>query len=512
MKRIQILWMIGISWLLCSCFDDKGNYDYTELPAVTVPNLQESYNAVAFKDVLHIDPQATSSNPDDVLSCVWTLNEHVDTDMGQTADVDTIGTENVLDYPVNVKSGTYDLGLWVTNESNGNATFHQSLLTVTTEFSNGFYVLKEVDGATELDLHLPDGEKMENLIEMATGEKWNDKPVSLGLTPLGSYLDEETGEFVFTPMINVCTENDVRVFNVDDMSIIHEHATLFYNEVPEEKPYYMWFNTFGIAYMSNRGIYFSMQMPDYGQGSSGQYGYPDRSGEYEPNKLGVYDGSGYYFFDEMNGRFVQMDASGYVNDFELGGQFPNEGIEHELLYFGRRYVGDYEGLGYAVFADKDDASKRYLYSLSFAYGSYSNPITNVEEIPEGEPFREAELYAISEHEANVIFFVVDNQLYRYSLTDKVGSPVPVEGLGAGEEIVYLNNSFWLSENQEDAFDYLVVGTQAGDSYKLYLYNTLGGYTDGKPVHILEGKGKVVRMRYLSQDMNSGNENSYSISF
>ena len=509
MAKINRLWTFFFSLLWMGCFDDKGNYDYRELPEITVGNLQENYEAVSFVDVLYIDPQISSSNPDDKLSCVWTLNLHVDEALGQTADVDTIGTDMVLDYPVNVKRGDYDLGLWVTNESNGNATYYETRLAVTTNFSNGFYVLKEVNGATELDLHLPDGGKVENIIESTTGKTWNDKPVSLGITPMGSYIDETTGRYLWTPMLNICTENDVRTLSLEDMSIILEHSTMFYGEVPEEKPYYMWYNAFGVAYMSDLGVYYSMQSYDY-MPSSGQYGYPDRMGEYKPNKLGVFDGSGYYFFDEQNGRFMQMDYNGYATELEAKGDFQNTGIQGQLLYFGRRYESDFSGFGYAILEEED--KQRDLYTLQFAYGNFSNPIANVLPIPGNMAFASADLYAISERASNVIFFAKDNQLYRYSLNSNKEEVITAEGLGEGEKIVYLNNNYWLPEDGADAFDYLIIGTQKDNHYKLYLYNMLGGYTDGAPQRILEGEGNIVKMRYVSQYMTNDDYLNYPLSF
>lgn len=511
MKYIDKLLMLLFPVLWIGCFDDKGNYEYSALSEITVANLKENYTAVSSVDVLHIDPQISSSNPNDRLSCIWTLNRHVNESLGQTADIDTIGEETVLDFPVNVKRGEYDLGLWVTNESNGNATYHEAILTVTTNFSNGFYVLKEINGTTELDLHLPDGSVSQNLIEEAVGEKWNDRPVSLGITPMGSYMDEATGGFLWTSMLNVCTENDVRVFNIEDMSIVRDHSTMFYGEIPEEKPYYLWYNMFGVAYMSNLGIYYSMQSYDWSP-SSGQYGYPDRSGEYIPNKLSVFDGSGYYFFDELNGRFMQMDASGYVTDLGTEGEVPNEGIDDKLLYFGRRYETDYSGFGYAIFEDAENAQQRYLYSLKFDYGNFDNPITELLAIPIEMAFASADLYAVSELASNVIFFSKDNQLYRYSLSSHTEEIIPVEGLGAGEKIMYLHNAYWQSEDSEEAFDYLVIGTYTEGNYKLYLYNMLGGYTDGMPQRILEGEGMPVKMRYVSQNMENDDYVLYPVSF
>lgn len=503
MTRIYKLFVFVLSFLAVGCFEDKGNYDYTELSEVTAGGFPEGCHAV-FGGMLHIDPKVSSSNPDDRFSYLWTLNPKPDDLSSVLVKLDTIGTEPVLDYMVEVRRGEYELGLWLTNESNGNATFYKSALTVSTEYSTGFYVLKEMNGATELDVHLPDGKVKRDVIEAMSGEKWNDKPVSLGMIPIASYVDKTTGGYAWTPMVSVCTENDVKVFNVEDMSVIMDHSTMFYSTVPQEKPYYMWHNIFGVAYMSDRGIYFSKQLPP-SYATSGQYGFPERSGDYKPNKQGVFDGWGYFFFDELNKCFLCMDYNGVIWDSEEGGDYPNY-IPHKLLYLGRHYVDDWTGSGYAIFEDGNDPSKRYLYTLTLSALMFNNPIVNVLTIPAESGLSSADLYAVNERTANVMHFVKDNKLNMYDLVRNEEFPCNPKGLNRDEEIVYISNRYYYAENEKERFDYLAIGTQTGNKYKLYLYNTLGGYTDGAPQRILEGEGQLVKLNYLAQSMN---EDSYA---
>lgn len=503
MTKVYHLLVFVLSFLAVGCFEDKGNYNYTELSEVTAKKFPESCHAI-FMNMLHIDPEVSSSNPDDRFSYLWTLNPKPDDLSSVLVDVDTIGTGSVLDYLVKVRRGSYELGLWVTNESNGNATFYKSDLTVSSEFSTGFYVLKEMDGATELDLHLPDGKVVRNVIETVSGKKWNDRPIGLGIIPLASYVDKTMGDYAWTPMISVCTENDVKVFNVEDMSVIMDHSAMFYTDVPKEKPYYMWHNVFGVAYMSDLGLYFSKQLPP-SYPTSGQYGFPQRFGEYKPNKQGVFDGWGFFFFDELNKRFLCMDYNGEILNFDEEGEFPND-IPHKLLYFGRHQVDEYSGTGYAIFEDGAESSKRYLYTLNLSVMTSANPILSVLTIPAESGLISADLYAVNERTANVMHFVKDKQLYMYDLVRNEEFFFQPEGLDRSEEIVYISNRYYYAENESEKFDYLAIGTQKGNEYKLYLYNTLGGYTDGAPQRVLKGEGQIVKLHYIAQSMN---ENSYA---
>ena len=114
-KKISyILTLLVLVVFASSCYDDKGNYDYVEISKVTTTGLEESYSKIAFQDVLHIEPTVTSDRAGDEFEYLWTLN--LTKGSGTTSQIikielDTIGYERVLDFPVNVNQGYYDLTL-----------------------------------------------------------------------------------------------------------------------------------------------------------------------------------------------------------------------------------------------------------------------------------------------------------------------------------------------------------------------------------------------------------------
>ena len=64
-----------------------------------------------------------------------------------------------------------------------------------------------------------------------------------------------------------------------------------------------------------------------------------------------------------------------------------------------------------------------------------------------------------------------------------------------------HNRYWSgSDNADKNFDYLVFATRKDGKYKVYLYEILGGKPYGKPVRVLEGEGKVVKMHYVDPSM------------
>ena len=106
--------------------------------------------------------------------------------------------------------------------------------------------------------------------------------------------------------------------------------------------------------------------------------------------------------------------------------------------------------------------------------------------------------------ASYLYCVDAGHLYAMNFADTDQGEVELmpEGIASDETINFVANQFWNPAfSSGDPFDYLIVGTQKGDAYKLYFYNTNGGAPQGKPVMTMEGKGKVKSVRYVNTDYN-----------
>lgn len=504
-----------------ACYEDKGNYDYKELGQIDLSGIDNAYNRIAYQDVLHIEPKVTSSDPEDSFSYLWTINKKYDpSGVQKEITADTIGEEQVLDYPVNIPNGSYDVTLHLKNIKTGIETFYVVSLNVATKFMDGFYLLKDVNGSAELDFHLPDNSIITDILGKSMEGRVFAKPVSLGINHDYMFIDPGSGEYVVTKSVNVCTENDVYVLNVVDMTPIFTHSTMFWDEnVPEEKPYYMWNNYFCAAYTSDQGIYFSYQSSSQGTMGSGKFSLPIlQDGEkVVPSKYGVFYSLAYFFFDELNRRFANMDYHGGLWSYsDRGGpegmDYSPNGIQHKLIYFGLNNIAR-TPIGYAIFEDADMPEKHYLYTLDLDPNIMNNPILSVIEIARDSKFNKASLYATNELQARVIYCATDNQLYMYDVAQDKEELISPQEFESGEEITYLCNYYWTqTDDVDNNFNYLVIGTYKAGKYKVYFYETLGGKPYGKPVRILKGDGKVVKMRFASSKMNGESGDCYPGSF
>ena len=229
MKIRYIFSVIIISFLYASCYDDKGNYDYVDFTDVIIKDIEDSYNAVSFQDTLRITPDIELDHGQ--FEYLWMINEaYVGT---QYIEIkwDTIGKEKTLVYPVSLPNGNYEITLKATDSETEYSVFYNTQLIVKTEFSLGFYVLKETeDGLTEVDLHTPD-KVLENLITKSLGNAMNGKPKSMGLMFSYCHLDPENpDEYLWPRALSVCTENDIKIFNLNNWNTILTHEDMYYGE------------------------------------------------------------------------------------------------------------------------------------------------------------------------------------------------------------------------------------------------------------------------------------------
>jgi len=511
-KIYNILSVCLFVLLVSACYDDKGNYDYHEISTINTEGLEKSYTKTSFQDVLHLEPTVTATGGESDFEYLWTLN--LTKGSGTTSNkieivLDTIGTNQVLDFPVNIKQGFYDLTFRVTNKSNKLEMYQVMSLSVVTKFSEGFYLLKDMGNSTDVDLHASDNSLVDNIFLKMDGEHMPDAPVSLGLDPGYCFVDETTAEYVITKALTVCTEKDVRISNIEDMSTIYTHSTMFLGgEAPEEKPYYVWRNAYGVGYTSDKGVYFSTQASLWDLLGTGKFGFPamvNDDEETKPNRNGVFASSCFYYLDELKGRFLFLDYNGSLHTYndldENNEEKPNKpnGITHHLKFFGKNYM-DKKSTGYALFEDGNIAGKHYIYQLVLGIDP-SNPIEKVTEVATSSKLNGANLFAVNELTAKVMYFVNDNQLYMYDLIQNTEELLRPTDMTTGEEITYISNRYWSgSDNADKNFDYLVFATHKDGKYKVYLYEILGGKPYGKPVRVLEGEGKVVKMHYVDPSM------------
>ncbi|MFR3328839.1 MAG: PKD-like family lipoprotein [Odoribacter splanchnicus] len=145
-------------FLLISCAEDLGNYDYRELSSPVVTGIDGKIPVRKFER-LQLTPQIEGEQfTEKDYSFGWKVIPQTDAD---TAIV--IGNERILNYEVVLAEGIYTLYFQITNRTSGLYWQQTYELEVTQTTSEGWMVLCSEGGRTRLDM-----------ISMVTGEIYRD--------------------------------------------------------------------------------------------------------------------------------------------------------------------------------------------------------------------------------------------------------------------------------------------------------------------------------------------------
>ncbi len=496
----KIVYFLCILPFLTGCYEDKSSDRYDPIGSITITGLEEEYSLISFRDALQITPTVTSTDPADkpadfeYLWTVYTTATSLDTPPAPDTLGQGVGAKD-LDYAVVLRPGSYTVRLRATNPDNGYTVYKTAKLVVNTQFTTGYYFLKEtVGGNTELDFLSPAGDLAENLLEAQLGTPITGAPTRLGFFTAYSYMDEATGGFIECKALVPMGGNDMKIMKIEDMSVIYDHRTMFYGDEPDEKPL-MCFNDLFTRpiYISSKGLYTSNQQPGYGTYGTGKFGLPIAPAggcTLSPHCV-VSSGSFttmFNFFNEQTGKLVYINYNAALQTMSSDNGIELKDYGRTLLFMGTN--------GWAVSQDKS-TSARYLYKLSFSSGR--NPITSIKELDTSLNFSKAQVYGSNKSgNTGMLYAGVGDKLYMYNtgFTPDPENPsltpetlLSPKGMTSGEQITMITHK------PSAPNTYLMIATHKDGKYKVYMYELSGGAPSGDPVTVASGQGKVVDMQY-----------------
>lgn len=238
MKRyIKLFFLLATGTLaLNACYKDKGNYTYTTLDKVlidtTKQGIQSTY-ALERYETLKIAPKLSIngqeiSNPESIkndYTYTWSIYQTITG--GTVHSRDTLSTEFILDKPITKPSGSWNLVLTVKNLKTQVETYQKFIVEVSEAISDGWMVLYEKEGNTDVGLIIDDRSKLgatksrvfTDVIKNSNGKPLEGKPVVLlhSATALNS------------KEVLVASEKDLQAFNHSDFSSLFNFNSLFYS-------------------------------------------------------------------------------------------------------------------------------------------------------------------------------------------------------------------------------------------------------------------------------------------
>lgn len=513
MKKTIILSLLAFTVALTSCFEDKGNYDYKEMGEIKVEGINEKgYSRISMKERLEIPTTITSTMDGNEFEYIWGI--HPVTSQGEKK-LDTISFEQNLSYDVINSPGLYKLVYRVVNKKNGLFKYITTDFTVTSDFSDGWYVLKDSENKTEMDLHsLNNNSVGENLIKKITGRSLEGEAQSLGYflefkwnvyqTPPAKPI-VNNNKRVFIP----CSKKEAMMFNANVMEPIFDWDNMFYGG-PNGTPLFTLDNKRGTTtngFVTTSGVFAMNTMNPAG---SGKFGMPVLLDEEPmiPSKFYSKGNGMTLLFDEAKSRFVIMT---YSQKFTLlddkkpdgtnGDMSPNNMNSDLLAMRPIDTRSSYSGNAYALMRKRDATKDCYLLKLTLTTReAATNPIVSVTNLDKSLNVCNAKIYGAN-YEVPFIYFANNNVLSYYDCEMNV-EHVNIKTFPTNENIVFIKHLIYkaVGADVENTFNYLVIGTQIGDKYKVYLYTMLAGRPNGEPARVLEGTGRAVDMHFISSKM------------
>lgn len=500
------------AFFLSSCFEDEGNYKYTHVEDIDIVGIKPSYKVLSFVEKLEIPIEINTSYGD--LEYQWYVYDpkvEEEYNHDETYEAKLISTEKNLSYDVGWEPGVYTVMVKVTSPSNNYAVYAKTSVEVVTELSRGFYILKETaDGNTELDLHYNDEEPVAaNLITKAMGNPMQGKPLCLGVVYGHGYMDPKENKIKVYKTLCVSTEKgDVSYFKTDDFALLYDRTNIRYGGMSEGEIPITSF-TFGVSnfFVSNKGVSgayaSSISMP-----SGGVFATTSGTGA---SRFFAEDGEFVLvYWNELDQRIDYADqysfGHSFIGDYDENG-FSTKGME--CVACGSSHAGASGAINF--FLLKDTSGKKFLYYVSSGWeGVHTEKKV---EIPAYSKLAKATNYATNANTATFMYYVYNNQLYVYNLGNDTEeeNPITLKGLPSDEKITYLSYQYLNSGGADEEYDFnsLCVGTQTGNTYRIYMYDIAGGYPNNL-IRTIEGEGKLVMSNYVSPKFEADGSGSASI--
>lgn len=505
-----ILCMLALGTV--SCFKDNTTLGAKNVGDIEIGKLSDATVVLFVGNHLKVTPEVKHGYSEEEMDYAWYLlgekelgdhNYHSGKRIADTKALDL----TVDNHEWNLAPGRYTL-VFEAQASNAYTQTATMTLTASTEFSEGFYILKETaDGNTELDLMTAE-KYFPDLMSAKIGNALPGKPLNLAVVYDNGRINEND-ELEATNMVHVFAERDYHAFRTQDMLEIFNRENLMFDPLPEDEILYgMTSGCFDNICLSNKGYY---EFP-FGA-SSGKLGLPTIEGDMQGMQAlvaGGYNGD-VIFWNEQTQSLYSVKEKFDPEDCPLPAGFEHADLEYLASGFSKNTSTE---TAWFLCQDKN-SGKRLLFQVKaelMLWGAYvmsaELSVLPVCVIDTDKHLAKSRIMSGVGLGKIGIYVVDEGKIYLYDLESGEEILVPLEGIEG--EITYISNNYlnlkdMMGEEMEGAFNYLLVGTRDGEGYRLHIFDELVSGVPNKktPKEVKKGKNGVVKhIRYCSNLINS----------
>lgn len=517
MKPIIILLYAVILFMLAGCINDMGNYDYLDPETITpniVSGVENSYSAISMEK-LTIDP--VIKGDESKYEYVWYA--FLKTQVTQAVN-DTLGTEKKLDYTVIMKPGRYTLVFKVTNKENGTAAYIQSELSVSSFFSQGYYILKYENGRTDVDFIDRNGMLHANILKTVNGEDLAGKPIRAAYE-VNQYSynvvnpDGSKTRIAMQPAYMVCTDEDLAIYEGTSIKLLKKWDEAFLELPAVKKPQGVWANTSGFMLMNNNTVCFV----DNNGTNTGEFGYPYPNNGMKLNARVAVSNGNLLCYDDNAGELVGYyartyypvkDAVAVASPMTLKPVGETYFTNSDLLFMGvQQHYGTTAGRTYVIVKDRTTSAASLWqintagiqYGYIYDYGARSLVIPSSFDVVNGKVFA-MQGYIVTAPgvapttppalSAVIYYSKGDNAVHYYNPSNQTEKK-DIITIPTDEQIVYLEHS----SDSYFGVDIFNVLSMKGETWTLRTYKKIGYTPDINPaiINTYRGNGAAKNLIY-----------------
>ncbi len=503
MKKIIYIIIIPLLVILASCYDDKGNYDYINLPDITI-KAKDTVNVTQFYTLkLSADVNLDGETETDYEFSwrIWSNN------IGGVNQQKVIGNTRDLVYEVTDAPGTYTLVLTVRNKITDVKTYKQIPVVISGSITEGWMVLQEKDGKSDFDLimspyfsnRVSTDEILHNCYETINGEPLTGRGVKIGsFFALGRYQE-----------VIVLTDKDGVRLSAVTMQRRYDYSSLMYDMSSWKPESYIAWNYAGspCAYALD-GIISDGRIYEYDATPSSNFpiytepilkdGMTYKASPYVPKWYPVWRYRG-VIYDEEQGRFLCFDENTWTLR-ELPVATEEQPFDWGNMHATLRYMETgYNNYEYGLF---EDWTTHELTLCVFDF--MTTPNIGVRKYPTDHcpELQDARYYAVGSL-GPVFLYATDRNIYRYDYNgtntgEKIYSLVRADEKITGMKIFKPCIDYFIPShpynNKILIFSTYNVNKQEGKIY-MYHINEVNGTIDLSSEKVFEGFGEILDMEY-----------------
>ena len=500
MKNILYVILMLLPWCFISCYEDLGNYTYGNKQAIRIDRLEESYSGVAGIDTLKISPVIISDK--NVVRYEWSVYDP-NVPVSDEIKLDSVAE---LRYPIVLPQGVYTLLFRVTDEE-GYTETAVSQLDVATAYSEGWLVLKELEGNTELDLYAPEKGVAPDLFSRLYGRSLRGKPVGLAMFPSHNFHDTSgtavSNGFVIFPI----SEEESPMIRLSDMQWVYNFEDMLY-EGPQDGERVLNYAFGGRDFAGMITDQYARSINKMGPpGSPGKWGVPAvAQTEIRPSRYIACAGAT-VMYDDLNGQFLELERFGtavsvYKSTDKDKVSVKPFGLNSKLVYMKQTAK---QNVAYALL-EHNESRERYVFTINTGASRNVNPIVAVDTLTADLKINQASLFTVN-GDLPYLYYAVGNECYLYDVSTQKEEKMdlintdPLAPNDGTEEITLVEHIYWKGMPATSQWDYFIVATHADGRYKLYLHKTRGGRPDlSEKVTLYRGEGKVAAIHYAMPKM------------